>query len=42
MSKSVEELHNTEDAKSLMDALVLFFGMSLLLGFLGVLIWSVF
>lgn len=42
MSKSVEELHNTEDVTSLMDALVLFFGVFLLLGILGVLFWSVF
>lgn len=42
MSKSVEELHNTEDAASLTDALALFFGVSLLLGVLGVLFWSVF
>ena len=42
MSKYVEELHNTEDATSLMDALALFFGIFLLLGFLGVLVWSVF
>jgi hypothetical protein len=42
MSKIVEELHNAEDATSLTDALVLFFGIFLLLGFLGVLIWSVF
>jgi len=42
MSKYVDELHNTEDATSLKDALALFFGITLLLGFLGVLIWSVF
>lgn len=42
MSKYVEELHNTEDATSLMDALALFFGITFLLGFLGVLFWSVF
>jgi len=42
MSKSVEELHNMEDATSFKDALLLFFGFVLFLGFLGVLFWSAF
>ncbi len=42
MSKPVEELHNMEDATSFKDALLLFFGFVLLLGFFGVLFWSAF
>jgi hypothetical protein len=42
MSKSVEELHNREDATSLMDGLKFFFGVVLLLGLLGVIFWSAF
>jgi len=42
MNKSVDELHNREDATSLMDGLMLFFGLILLLGILGVVFWSVF
>ncbi len=42
MSKSVEELHNLEDATSLMDGLLFFFGLTLLLGLLGVIFWSAF
>lgn len=42
MSKSVDELHNHEDATSLMDGLLFFFGITLLLSVLGVLFWSAF
>jgi hypothetical protein len=42
MSKSVEELHNQEDATSLMDGLRLFFGLIIFLALLGVVFWSAF
>lgn len=42
MSKSVDELHNHEDATSLMDGLLFFVGITLLLGVTGVLFWSAF
>jgi len=42
MSKSVEELHNVEDATSFKDAIVFFLGVVLVLGFLGLLFWSAF
>jgi flagellar biogenesis protein FliO len=42
MSKSVEELHNHEDATSLMDGLRLFFGLIFILALLGVVFWSAF
>jgi CHASE3 domain sensor protein len=42
MSKSVEELHNHEDATSLKDGLLFFFGLVLLLGAVGVFFWSAF
>ena len=42
MSKSVDELHNHEDATSLMDGLRLFFGLIFILALLGVVFWSAF
>ncbi len=42
MNKSVDELHNHEDAASLKDGLLLFFGLVFLLGMVGVLFWSAF
>jgi len=42
MSKSVDELHNHEDATSLMDGLRFFFGLILFLALLGVVFWSAF
>ena len=42
MSKSVDELHNMEDATSLKDGLLFYFGLILALGLLGVLFWSAF
>ena len=42
MSKSVDELHNREDATSLMDGLKFFLGLIVLLGLLGVIFWSAF
>jgi hypothetical protein len=42
MNKSVDELHNREDATSLMDGLKFFFGVLLLLGVLGIIFWSAF
>jgi hypothetical protein len=42
MNKSIEELHNREDAVSLMDGLMFYFWLILLLGVLGVVFWSAF
>ena len=42
MNKSVDELHNHEDSTSLMDGLLLFVGLALLLGVVGILLWSAF
>jgi hypothetical protein len=42
MSKPVEELHNREDATSLMDGLKLFLVVFFLLGVLGTIFWSAF
>jgi hypothetical protein len=42
MSKPVDELHNHEDATSLLDGLLFFFGITLLLGVVGILFWSAF
>ena len=42
MNKTVEELHNVEDATSLKDAILFFLGVTLLLGILGVMFWSAF
>ncbi|MEO6974794.1 MAG: hypothetical protein ABI144_02815 [Gallionella sp.] len=42
MSKSVDGLHNHEDATSLMDDLLFSIGITLLLGVTGILFWSAF
>jgi hypothetical protein len=42
MNKSVDELHNHEDATSLTDGLKFYFGLILLLGIIGVMFWSAF
>jgi len=42
MNKSVEELHNHEDATSLKDGLLIFFGLIFLLGLIGIFFWSAF
>ena len=42
MNKPVEELHNREDAVSLMDGILFYLGLTLALGVLGILFWSAF
>jgi len=42
MSKHVEELHNHEDATSLMDGVLFYLGLVFVLGIVGVLFWSAF
>ncbi len=42
MSKFVDELHNYEDATSLKDGLLIFFGLIFVLGLIGILFWPFF
>ncbi len=42
MNTSVDELHNREDATSLMDGLVFFVELILMFGMIGLLFWSAF
>jgi hypothetical protein len=42
MSKHVDELHNHEDATSLMDGVLFYLGLVIVLGIVGVLFWSAF
>lgn len=42
MNDYVDELHNKEDTKSLMDSILFFIGFVLLLGVVGVVFWSAF
>jgi hypothetical protein len=42
MSKHIEELHNHEDATSLMDGILFYVGLVFVLGIVGVLFWSAF
>lgn len=42
MNKTFDELHNREDLASFKDSLLLFFGVTLVLGVLGVIFWSAF
>jgi hypothetical protein len=42
MNKTVEELHNVEDATTLRDSILFFLGITLLLCILGLMFWSAF
>lgn len=42
MDKDLDELHNREDTSSVSASLLLFFGLLLGLGILGVIFWSAF
>lgn len=42
MNKSVDELHNHEDFTSFRDGMLLYIGLVLVIGVVGLLFWSAF